>query len=221
MSGIAIKVRLLNFLIAFLVRLREIPAVLASSPSPLLVINDAARGLAQQMVFWGHDVRHPAGNALVHFGLGRTPSPGLTGTSCYAMAWEGGLIELHGAVASWTPPTDGTGSIFCRDRARIDLWQGSLPPIPGRQHGESGSPEARLEAFQPFVRWLVVYEQWAAETLGTEWRMACWRAIRKLPKGKAWLPPAPALKWWKLATDSTPPRAKDLLRIEWNPIPFR
>lgn len=187
--------------------------MLATHPTPHLVLSDAARGLAQQMVFWGHDVRHPSGNALVRFGLSRTPSTGLSGTSCYSMPWEGGIIELHGAVASWTPTVGGTGCVFCRDRGRIDLWRGNIPPVPGRQHGESGAPELRCEAFMPFLRWLVSYEQWTAETLGAEWRSGCWRAIKRLPKGKPWLPPAAALQWWKLASNSNPPRAKDLLRL--------
>ena len=45
-------------------------------------LNDAARGLGQQMVFWGLDVRHPEGNRLVHSGMTREPSTGLKGTSC-------------------------------------------------------------------------------------------------------------------------------------------
>jgi hypothetical protein len=109
-------------------------------------LNDAARGLTQQMVFWGHDVRHPDGNSLVRFGLARSPSPGLTGTSCYSMPWENGRIELHGAVASWTPELPGNGSIFCRDRARIDLWTGNQAPIPGRQHGFAGRQSVLHEA---------------------------------------------------------------------------
>ena len=183
----------------------------ASQPSPV-TLNDAARGLSQQMVFWGHDVRHPDGNALVRFGMARCPSPGLTGTSCYGMKWEGGWIELHGAVASWTPPAAEKGSVFCRDGGRIDLWLGLHAPVPGRQQGVGGSVEERWDAFNPFLRWLVSYEQWAFQTLGRDWRSGCWRAIRRLPKGKPWLPPELALKWWELASSGIPPRPKQLLR---------
>ena len=186
------------------------PALLNNSPVSL---NDAARGLAQQMVFWGHDVRHPEGNALVRFGLVRNFSPGLTGTSCYGMSWERGWIELHGAVASWTAPGGGTGSVFCRDRGRIDLWTGSGAPVPGRQTGVSGSVEERWNAFIPFLRWLTDYEEWVLENLGPDWRSSCWRAIRRLPKGKPWLPPEHALTWWRLAADGSPPRPKQLLRV--------
>lgn len=174
-------------------------------------LNDAARGLAQQMVFWGHDVRHADGNALVRFGLVRAPSPGLTGTSCYQMPWEGGRIELHGAVASWTAPADGMGCVFCRDLGRVDLWTGDQPPVPGRQRGHSGNAEERWQAVLPLLRWLLTYEIWVSENLGDPWRVACWRAIKKLPKGKPWLPPHLALKWWELAAAGNPPRPKDLL----------
>jgi hypothetical protein len=176
------------------------------------IMNDAARGLAQQMVFWGHDVRHLDGNALVRFGLQRSPSPGLTGTSCYRMPWEGGVIELHGAVASWTPPAGGAGSVFCRDLGRIDLWAEPSPPIPGRERGESGSFVQRWEAFQPFLRWLVTYEMWVSETLGDPWRLACWRANKRLPKGKPWLAPDLALKWWELAAQGNPQRARAMVK---------
>lgn len=176
-------------------------------------LNDAARGLAQQMVFWGHDVRHPGGNALVRFGMSRTPSPGLTGTSCYSMPWENGRIELHGAVASWSPSTAGNGCIFSRDRARIDLWKWDRPPIPGREYGTHAPLADRWLAFQPLLRWLIAYEEWVDQTLGTEWRGACWRAIKRLPKGKSWLPPALALQWWRLAATSNPPRPKELLGL--------
>ena len=176
-----------------------------------VILSDTARGLAQQMVFWGHDVRHPYGNALVRFGLNRSPSSGLTGTSCYQMPWENGIIELHGAVASWTPPYGGMGSVFCRDLARVDLWNGIHPPVPGRQCGETGSIEERWQALQPFLRWLISYETWVSQTLGGSWRTNCWRAIKKLPIGKPWLPPHLALKWWELAAAGNPPRPKTLL----------
>ena len=174
-------------------------------------LSDAARGLAQQMVFWGHDVRHPEGNSLVRFGMNRSPSPGLKGTSCYSMTWENGQIELHGAVASWTPDLSGNGCIFSRDHARINLWNGDQPPVPGREHGCGGSPDKRWFAFQPFLRWLIGYEQWITRIHGATWRDGCWRALKRLPKGKPWLPPDLAFRWWELAATSAPSRPKQLL----------
>jgi hypothetical protein len=185
-----------------------------ASISPV-VLSDCARGLAQQMVLWGHDVRHPDGNALVRYGLERRASTGLTGTSCYSMPWENGVVELHGAVASWTAAAGKTGCVFCRDRGRIDLWEAERPPVPGRENGVSGTVADRWKAFQPLLRWLIDYETWVFETLGETWRQNAWRALKKLPKGKVWIPPHLALRWWQLAVEtSNPPRPRELLKGE-------
>ena len=161
------------------------------------------------MVFWGHDVRHTDGNALVKFGLARNPSPGLTGTSCYSMEWENGTIELHGAVASWTPHREGeSGCIFSRDRGRIECWHSRGAPVPGRDAGESATPDERWDAFLPFIRWLVRYEKWVIVTLGESWRKATWRTLKRLPKGKPWIAPDLALRWWELAAAGSPHRPK-------------
>jgi hypothetical protein len=106
-----------------------------------------------------------------------------------------------------------TGSVFCRDRGRLELWSGSQSPVPGREHGEAGTVEERWHAFLPFLRWLIAYEQWIFETHGAEWRYGCWRALKRLPKGKPWLPPTLALKWWELAAVGNPPRPNDLLKL--------
>jgi hypothetical protein len=178
---------------------------------PASVLTDAARGLAQQMVLWGHDVRHPAGNALVRFGMERSPSPGLTGTSCYSQPWESGRIDLHGAVASWTDSGNRPGCIFTRHTGRCLLWREPRPPVPGQDRGTDGSPRERWDALLPFLRWLVAYETWAAATLGQAWRDETYRTLARLPKGRPWLPPALALRWWNLALTGLPPRAKSLL----------
>lgn len=174
-------------------------------------LGDAARGLCQQMVFWGHDVRHPAGNGLVRYGMERLPSPGITGTSCYSQPWENGRIELHGAVASWTSPGESPGCVFNRDHRRILLWNEDHAPVPGRDHGTGGSAADRWAAFQPLLRWLVAYERQAADLFGPAWREANWRSVKKLPRSPAWLPPAAALAWWEAASLGAPPRAKSLL----------
>jgi hypothetical protein len=178
---------------------------------PASALTDAARGLAQQMVLWGHDVRHPEGNALVRFGMDRSPSPGLAGTSCYSQSWEDGRVDLHGAVACWTVPGDHPGCIFPRDSGRLQLWPEQHPPVPGRDRGVTGSPRERWDAFRPLLRWLVAYESWIITTLGPAWRDETHRALQRLPKGKPWLPPALALRWWNLALTGIPPRAKSLL----------
>jgi len=184
-----------------------------------VVLGDAARGLAQQMVWWGHDVRHAGGNGLVRLGMVREASKGLTGTSCYCEEWEGGRVQLHGAVASWTAPVGGVGCVFCRDRQRIDLWVGEDLPVPGlhRPQGvEGGSGDERWEAFRPLLRWLIRYEERALELFGAEWREGCWKQIRRLPKGKPWLEPGVALRWWRLAEEGRAPRAKKFSRSNTN-----
>ena len=178
-----------------------------AATNPLTVaLADAAKGLAQQMVFWGRDVMHPDGNALVRFGFSRNPSTGLQGTSCYAMPWEEGIIELHGAVASWVSHSDCPGCIFCRRRRTILVWNQNDAPIPGEEAGEAAPSEIRWKAFQPFLRWLIAYENWSHQTLGAGWRAANWKALRRLPAGKPWLQPPAALRWWNLALVGNPPR---------------
>lgn len=175
-------------------------------------LNDAAKGLAQQMIWWGHDVRHPEGNALQRFGLHKAASTGLTGTSCYSSNWRGGKIELHGAVASWTGPVAVPGCLFDRDKKRIFLWNEAVPPIPGRQTGETAGSEEIWRSLGPLISWVVAYEQWVLDVLGVEWRTGCWKAVKRLPRGRRWLPPDKALVWWQTAITSVPPRPKELLK---------
>jgi len=156
-----------------------------------------ARALGQQMVWWGYDVKHPSANLLLLSGMRRLPSPGLQATSCYRVDWEGGWVELHGAVASWTPPPRQVGIIFARDRARVELWTGAQPPIPGKECGLHGGAAQRGAAALPLVRWIAGYEEWVDATIGPEWRQGCWRAFRRLPQARRWLPPAEARDWWK------------------------
>ncbi len=177
-----------------------------------VALNDAAKGLAQQMIFWGHDVNHRDGNALVRFGLSKSPSKGLTGTSCYSTPWQGGIVELHGAVASWTAPAGAEGCLFDRDKRRIVRWNGALPPVPGLEFGEGCCSEDRWHPLLPLLEWLVSYEEWVCETLGEAWRARCWKAVKRLPNGKPWLPPRLALEWWKSALSvPNPPRPRSLL----------
>ena len=186
--------------------------MLAAPSNPLTHLNDAARGLSQQMVWWGNDVNHPEGNALVRYGLERTPSLGLKGTSCYSAAWHSGVIDLHGAVVSWRPQGGGVGCIFSRDLHRIDLWQADCAPVPGHDRGEAGEAAIRWSAAQSLLGWVVAYEKWVLETLGSAWRVGCWRTLKRLPMGKPWLPPDLALNWWQLAVLGNPPRPKTLLK---------
>lgn len=88
---------------------------------------------------------------------------------------------------------------------------GNEAPVPGVERGETGEAAARWQASLPLIRWILGYERWIHGTQPAEWRDGCWRAIRRLPKGKPWLPPAAALNWWELAAESRAPRPKNLL----------
>lgn len=172
-------------------------------------LSDAARGLRQQMAFWGHDVRHPEGNWLIQFGMDREPSSGLTGTSCYSAPWEDGRVMLHGAVACWF--SDGNpGTIYCRERQKIELWKANHPPIPGRERGTHGAAAEVWMSFQPLLRWLVRYEEALRSRHGADWRQCTWRCTKALPKSPAWLPPESALAWWRSAAAGNPVRPKSL-----------
>jgi hypothetical protein len=163
------------------------------------LLREAGKGLAQQMILWGHDVKHPQGNALQRCGMERVASTGLQGTSCYRMEWEGGWVQLHGAVASWHA-ADGSGRcgcVYARSSKRIKTWSEHRAPVPGVDQGQYRSPEECWEAFQPLLRWLVAYETWVASTLGAEWRWKTWRAQFSLVKKSPWLAPAEALPWWE------------------------
>jgi hypothetical protein len=132
-------------------------------------LSDAARGLRQQMAFWGRDVRHPEGNRLIHLGMDREPSSGLTGTSCYSAPWEDGRVMLHGAVACWFS-NGNPGTIYCRERQKIELWKADQPPIPGPEHGTHGAATEVWMSFQPLLRWLVHYEEALRSRHGAGWR---------------------------------------------------
>lgn len=167
--------------------------------TPYQKIKQAHRGLAQQMILWGHDVKHPAGNALQRFGMQRMASTGLQGTSCYCMEWENGTIQLHGAVASWHRHASHhtSGCLYCRKGRKIKIWDDAHAPVPGTDTGTLGSPEQCWQAFQPMLHWLIAYETWVLEQLGSTWRKNTWRAQFSLVKKSPWLPPNEALAWWK------------------------
>jgi len=52
----------------------------------LQLLRESSRGLAQQIILWGHDVKHQQGNILLRFGMERRESTGVKGISC-AVAW--------------------------------------------------------------------------------------------------------------------------------------
>ena len=166
--------------------------------SPYHQLRQAEKGIAQQMILWGHDAKHPQGNALQRFGLSRVRSTGLQGTSCYLMDWQGGVIQLHGALISWHPSESSseTGCLYCRRLKRLRLWSDQNAPIPGKDNGTYGPAEIIWQAFQPLLAWIIQYEKWVIMQLGEDWRRTTWRAQFSLVKKTPWLPPPAALHWW-------------------------
>lgn len=165
------------------------------------LLRDLSDGLAQQMIFWGCDVRNPSGNLLVHFGMRRIERISIhqEGSSRYRMEWMRGIIELHGFCVAWYPGTaDGEGSIFIRNRNRLQSTSGGEPHEPGAYDDSRlghFAPDHLLELVIPFVSWWVAYEEWIQKTTPSSYRQACWLNARHLGKSKSWLRPPDALGW--------------------------
>jgi hypothetical protein len=171
-------------------------------------MNDVHRGLRQQMYFWGMDVISH-GNLLRAYGFERRPSPGHQGTSCYSMAWDGGLLELHGHCAGWYPQetgAQGLGYLFVRPHTASYAHERCDAVIPGdyRSHQTPKDLERIIPACQHFLRWVVEYERWVLETRGLAYRLHCHREFKRLPKSKPWLLPQEALRWWTAFSTNDP-----------------
>ncbi|RYD35675.1 MAG: hypothetical protein EOP85_18825 [Verrucomicrobiaceae bacterium] len=166
--------------------------------SPAALLGELAKGLKQQMYFWGRDVLHPSGNLLQQQGFLKSPSMGLQGTSCYSLPYEGGTIELHGACAGWYPASGGEdGFIYIRPMAKCFLWKGGPAPVPGEWPLESLTPiQGELpESATRFIRWWIQSEQWVTAHTGPDYRTECHRVHKRLPTSKAWLRPAEMMEW--------------------------
>jgi hypothetical protein len=161
---------------------------------------DLAEGLQQQMFFWGQDVLHPAGNLLVAQGFSRSPSTGLKGTSCYRCEWRKGHVELYGSVAGWYG--QGGGFAFIRPKRRCVVWSAAdETPVPGawQEHGinRRASRAELYEASQPFLDWLLTYEETIFEKFGPRYRERHFRKYAQVPKTRVWLPPSEAKHWFR------------------------
>ncbi|MCW1885583.1 hypothetical protein OKA04_12660 [Luteolibacter flavescens] len=160
--------------------------------------SDLAAGLRQQMVYWGRDVVHPHGNLLAAQGFRKSKSPGLQTSSCYALEWEGGRIELHGACAGWFPEDGSAGFLFIRPLGRSHVWKGGTAPVPGEWPAallDSTDFPRVLDLARPFLRWWMESEAWILDLLGPSYRDSCHRHLKRLPKGQPWLHPAVAMAW--------------------------
>jgi len=121
------------------------------------------------------------------------------------MNWRGGLIELHGFCAAWYPgASEQEGSIFIRNRSRIQSTSGGEPHRPGAYDpSRIGrlAPDRVLECVVPFAAWWIAYEEWISGTTPPAYRQACWSDAKHLGKSKSWLPPEDALRWLRQFVD--------------------
>jgi hypothetical protein len=176
-----------------------------------LTFRDLADGMRQQMYFWGRDAIHPDGNLFVHSGFQKRESTGLQGTSCYALDWHGGVIELHGSHAGWIGRHGGF--LFIRPLGRCVRWLDAALPVPGNWLPDQYDTraDATLHALaSPFFDWWLAHEAHVSRTAGPEFRDACFRQFKKLPKTRPWLTPANAIRWITQLRDqpTTVPRAR-------------
>jgi hypothetical protein len=169
----------------------------APSGSPIsALLRDLTVGLRQQMYYWGRDVVHSDGNQLVHEGFTKRRSPGLQGTSCYSLDWQGGVIELHGACAGWY--REGEGFVYVRRLNRCDGWQDGEPMVPGDsvRLARKSVPAGELaERMGPFIEWWIQYERAIEQRLGADYRLKCYREHARLPRSRTWLSPEAGIRW--------------------------
>jgi hypothetical protein len=78
----------------------------------------------------------------------------------------------------------------------------------------SGTAGEILSTMGPFLRWWADYEEWAAETFGSDWRQSCWRGYLKLRPHRPWFPPGEGLQWLRgfIAAPCTAERPRNILR---------
>ncbi len=177
------------------------------------LLKDFTDALGQQLLFWGRDVIHSDGNLLCEYGLERRKSEGLDGTSCYSMPYQGDIVELHGACVGRYSEIEPS-FLYIRNRKRCFLYDGAEPPAPELYLADSLSSdcfELLYDRSKAFLSWWLEYEAWIATVTSPDYRQQCFRAFRRLPKSKSWLPPAAALEW--LQAYATEP-ADDLRRAK-------
>ena len=161
-----------------------------------LLLKDCAAGFYQQMYFLGKDVSHPSGNKLIEYGFKKSPSLGLTGTSCYTFKSGSEVVELYGSCAALY--ANETKIVFLRERCRFYQWIPEHHLVAGNWSQE----DLKIESFQcvfnaltPLLQWWMEYEKWVEQKLGSAYRKQCYKDWKKLKSKPAWLAPDVAVDW--------------------------
>lgn len=183
------------------------------------VVADTCACLAQQMIFWGCDARHPAGNLLVRFGMERvrcSEAESREGSSIYRVAVNGGTIELHSFLVAWRPER-GDGWLYIRNKSRWFRLPAGEALTPGHYDRARITPAAVgsvRDALAGLFSWIVEYEDWVVRTQPASYRGHCWSQQVRRMGGRPWLPPDAARDWMRAfsASPMTVARARDQLR---------
>jgi len=161
-----------------------------------LLLKDCASGFYQQMYFLGKDVSHCCGNQLIEYGFEKSPSTGLTGTSCYTFEEDSNIIELYGACAALY--TNEDKMVFLRERCRFYQWLPEHKLVAGKWSSDDINTKSAQEIFDslmPLLRWWVQYEKWIEQKFGPQYREQCYKDWKRLKSRTPWLSPQKACQW--------------------------
>jgi len=148
------------------------------------------------MYFWGKDVTHPKGNQLQAYGFKKSPSQGLSGTSCYTYTTSEKTIELYGSCAAHYSKLSNI--VFLRKRGKFYQWQSNKKLIAGcwsQQDICSCDACTMFNSLSPFLEWWILYEKWIIANHGEFYRKQCYNEWGKVNSQQQWLDPKLAIHW--------------------------
>jgi len=175
------------------------------------LLSDVCRGLQQQMIFWGCDIRQ--GGVPVRLGFEKLPRRDAAGegSSRYRLHSAEGILEIHSFCAGWYP-RNGEGVVFIRQAQRVFVCTSGKPVEPGH-YGDrlrAQSPDRILEMVRPLVRSVADYETLVMAAMSPAYRAACWRLAAGRQGFRPWLRPEQAVDWFEgfLADPAQVPRPR-------------
>jgi hypothetical protein len=132
---------------------------------------------------WGRDIRHPAVNALGRYDFvpHRPPDPD-RGSTAYLLSGRPGLCVMLWGFGLFYGDTERSGLFLKRYEFVPRLTPTVAPPmtawaleqLPTLPDAHAPEEWTHLQyLFIAALRWIASYEQWAALTLGMEYRRRC------------------------------------------------